>query len=528
VHRENTKQTYFSEKDKFIESIEKRMEFVTKSGVFPTRNLELFSNLEDLIKQGDKGIVAAYLVISGCYPDRSQYNKFLYELQVAGNISGCKSLIWKLSRNSIDLHFMLNVQLTGSRYKHLVDVTHTKNAPYLTGIQRVVGEIVAATSNVVVFSWEYGCGIIQESNLNRSEETLNGSEVKLTWQRSVIARLHGVVPILERRNLTNKFKKLLLPLARKVKRKLLNNEITIHKQSKSSSVLNLFVIDDVITLIEIPEKTNQISYYEVLIESSSLTFQVVLHDFIPFFHAWTVHPGNRGHLNSYVRLVLIADRVIAVSRLIAEQAELVIKAFRLERIDWELRPYVVEYSTLPSGLLRDSNDNFVKVANQIVMLGSLEPRKNHLQFLAALEILFNKGILFDALIIGSTGWENEDLLEKIFLLQSRGLSIERISGAKDAEVKTLIGTSRVLVQISEAEGFGLPVAEALELGTEVIVSNVRPLRDSNSKYIHVVPLGDAIELAAKIHEIIATPHPRIERIEISPKWSDWANLLFKA
>jgi glycosyltransferase involved in cell wall biosynthesis len=527
MSRKNSKQSNFSEKDKFMEVIEKRLEFVSQTGLFHTRSLELFSSLEDIIKYGDKGIVTAYLVISGCYPDRDQYNRFLYELQVAGSIPGCKSLIWKLSRNSMDLHFMLNVQLTVSRHKNLIDVTHTKNAPYLTGIQRVVGEIAAASSDVVVFSWEYGCGIIQEANLNRNEATINGSEIKFTWQRALIARLHGVVPYLERRYLTNKFKKLMLPLAKKVKRKLLNNEITNHKQSTSGLVLNLFVIDNVITLIEIPEKINQISYYEILIESNSLTFQVVLHDFIPFFHAWTVHPSNRGHLNSYVRLVLIADRVVAVSRLIAEQAELVIKAFRLERTNWESRPYLVEYSTLPPGLHRDSADNFVKISNQIVMLGSLEPRKNHLQFLAALEILFNKGILFDALIIGSTGWENEHLLEKIFQLKSKGLSVERISGAKDAEVKTLIGTSRVLVQISEAEGFGLPVAEALELGTEVIVSSVRPLRDMNSKYIHVVPLGDAIELAAKIHELIETPHPRIDNVDIGPKWNDWANLLFK-
>jgi glycosyltransferase involved in cell wall biosynthesis len=526
MYRKNFGEPKFSENDKFLDSIKKRMAFVRKTEEFSTSNSEIFLCFEDLIKSGNKGIVTAYLVISGCYPDRSQYNEFLYELQVVGSISACKSLIWKLSRNSIDLYFMNNVELTNARHKNLMDITHTKNAPYLTGIQRVVREIVGASSNVVTFSWKYGCGIIQESSFIGNEES--DIEYKLTWERWLIARLHRIVPLLERRNLTNNFKKFLLPAARKIKRMLLSNEIRRQGISKSKVVLNLFVIDTVISLVEIPEKINQISCYEILIESSSLTFQIVIHDFIPFFHAWTVHPGNRGHLNSYVRLVLIADRVIAVSGLIAEQAELVIKAFRLERTDWELRPYAVEYLLLPSGLRRESDETYTKVPNQIVMLGSLEPRKNHLQFLAALEIMFNRGILFNALIVGSTGWENEYLLQKLFHLKSMGLSIERVSGAKDSEVKNLIGTSRVLVQISEAEGFGLPVMEALELGTEVIISDVRPLRDLNSKYIHVVALGDAVELATKIQDLIEAPNPRIEKDYLVTKWDDWTSLLFRA
>ena len=75
-------------------------------------------------------------------------------------------------------------------------------------------------------------------------------------------------------------------------------------------------------------------------------------------------------------------------------------------------------------------------------------------------------------LIGARGWENEniiDLLERSPAL--RGHVLEA-SGLTTPGLKRLLRNARALLMPSFAEGFGLPLAEALALGTPAIASNI--------------------------------------------------------
>jgi alpha-1,2-rhamnosyltransferase len=289
---------------------------------------------------------------------------------------------------------------------------------------------------------------------------------------------------------------------------------------------NLLVCNTKFTLPEIPSSNTQISIYEALLETKATYVQVVLYDFIPFFHAWTVHPQNRGHLNSYVRIVLLADRIVAISQLVEEQAKLITKAFRLERKQWISRKVEFDYLPLPSGLTSMTGPPISKIENLVVMLGSIEPRKNHLEFLYAIEILHNRGVPVIAELIGSAGWENDHILSKLENLQAKGISVRRLANLNDSQVKTRIAQARVLLQISEAEGFGLPVLEALTLGTKVIVSDIRPLNDIESPYITKIDLGRPDCVANAISEAISSSVQEKIVPPNSPSWETWHKLLY--
>lgn len=110
-----------------------------------------------------------------------------------------------------------------------------------------------------------------------------------------------------------------------------------------------------------------------------------------------------------------------------------------------------------------------------VVLGTIEPRKNHLLVLQVWKRLVEQwGDQAPLLVlIGQRGWECEnvvDLLERCEALKSH--IIERAS-CSDAELVTWLQHAQALLFPSFTEGFGLPLVEALACGTPVIASNLQ-------------------------------------------------------
>jgi glycosyltransferase involved in cell wall biosynthesis len=114
-----------------------------------------------------------------------------------------------------------------------------------------------------------------------------------------------------------------------------------------------------------------------------------------------------------------------------------------------------------------------------VFLGTIEPRKNHLLALHVWRRLAAElGPHAPRLIlIGRRGWEIEqviDLVERCDAL--RGLVEER-GDVSDRQALDLMRGARALILPSFAEGYGLPVAEALAHGVPVLCSDLPAFRE---------------------------------------------------
>lgn len=115
-----------------------------------------------------------------------------------------------------------------------------------------------------------------------------------------------------------------------------------------------------------------------------------------------------------------------------------------------------------------------------MVLGTIEPRKNHLLLLCVWRDLCKRlgpERVPQLLIVGRRGWENEnviDMLERCTELRSVVRELGRIP---DAELRPLVAGASALLMPSFAEGFGLPVGEALAAGTPVIASDLPAHRE---------------------------------------------------
>jgi len=80
-------------------------------------------------------------------------------------------------------------------------------------------------------------------------------------------------------------------------------------------------------------------------------------------------------------------------------------------------------------------------------------------------------------VIGQRGWECENVVDLLERCQElRGFVIER-NACSDAELVTHLHHAQALLMPSFAEGYGLPVIEALSLGTPVIASDLPVFRE---------------------------------------------------
>jgi glycosyltransferase involved in cell wall biosynthesis len=477
----------------------------------------------DSILKHDSGVLYSWLAVTGCYPTKHELQEYKSDIDVNGFQVAVQTLITRRIKDIDNANKLAKVNLVIPSKRLIVDVTHTYSAPYLTGIQRVVVGVTKNVNEVATFIWVGTTGILQERELHAQTSELHA---QTSWRMRTVFYLHSLVPKLESTALGKALRVSLLPIARRLKRTLITQEVESelgHEGNENWS--NLLIANCQITLPEIPSLIEHISAYEAILEYQAAEIQVILYDFIPFFHAWTVHPGNRGHFSSYIRLVFLSNRVISISHLVQQQAELIIKAFRLERDSWSGKRQEFSYLALPSGLTPAAPNEFNKQPNLVVMAGSIEPRKNHLQFLDALEILAIQGISIKGEILGSAGWENDHILDRMHHLQARGVSVSRIGNLSDHEMRQHIGEAKILLQISEAEGFGLPIAEALALNTRVIVSNIRPLNEWAGKHVEVVQLGDAIGLAGKISTWLKEDYEIDSKPQVS--WKDWTDLLYR-
>jgi hypothetical protein len=114
-----------------------------------------------------------------------------------------------------------------------------------------------------------------------------------------------------------------------------------------------------------------------------------------------------------------------------------------------------------------------------IMLGTIEPRKNHWLILQIWRRLVEiHGAAAPRLVlIGQRGWECEnavDMLERCALLKEH---VIELSGCSDAALSTYLFHAQALLFPAFTEGFGLPLAEALAMGTPVIASDIKVFKE---------------------------------------------------
>lgn len=115
-----------------------------------------------------------------------------------------------------------------------------------------------------------------------------------------------------------------------------------------------------------------------------------------------------------------------------------------------------------------------------LMLGTIEPRKNHALLLQVWrELSAALGPAAPRLVVvGQAGWLCEDIIESLRRGDPSQTRVLYQPSCSDAQLATWLRHARALLFPSFAEGFGLPVVEALAHGVPVIASDLPVFRET--------------------------------------------------
>jgi len=165
-----------------------------------------------------------------------------------------------------------------------------------------------------------------------------------------------------------------------------------------------------------------------------------------------------------------------------------------------------------------------------LMVGTLEPRKGHADVLEAFSELWQQGANDRLVLVGRMGWRVEDLHRRILGHPEFGGKLLWFDDVGDGELERIYQACEGFIIASHAEGFGLPLIEALGHRKPVLARDLPIFRRHENLGVRYFPTAAGpLELAECIRGWITDI--REGRICVTPpiaNWKESAQLILSA
>lgn len=233
---------------------------------------------------------------------------------------------------------------------------------------------------------------------------------------------------------------------------------------------------------------------------------VTIHDVVPWTHPDTLTPRGLGfHLRMGGRAAREADLIVTPTAAVADQIRDVLSP-RAEVI--AVHPGFSSDLTV-SDDASERRARHVGSVDYLLFVGTAEPRKG---LDTLLDALSEPALIGQSLVVvGPRGWGGVDVGQAA---QARGVG-DRVTvtgRVDDGDLAALYAGAGVVVMPSRAEGFGLPVLEAMALGVPVVTSDDPAMCEVGGRATQTFPVGDPAALSAAIAHVLSDGELRAQMI----------------
>lgn len=324
-----------------------------------------------------------------------------------------------------------------------IDVTNLLRVPFLTGIQRVVREVVLRMLQrtdweIVLLNYNEGYHLYEKADTERFYSYFDcgvGSREEIITAEAV--RIEDFRP----------------------------NDIFFD----IDSVWNLPLRRSVL----LPQ-----------LKASGVKLAVYVYDVIPITHPQFCHEETLNNFMNYIGAYLqYADIIIASARSTLDAIDVLLEQLKLPAIpgfvSWLGSDFNVQEAEAEE--ICPEAEEAVSAGRYILMVGTIEPRKNHGLLLDAFDNqLFDEGL--NLVFVGRIGWNVEAFQSRIEKHPKLGKQFFHLKGMNDAAIDYLYRNAYCVAFPTFNEGFGLPIIEAFQRGAPVLASDISILREVGGSY----------------------------------------------
>ena len=212
---------------------------------------------------------------------------------------------------------------------------------------------------------------------------------------------------------------------------------------------------------------------------------MVIYDLLPLLHPHWFNPKTTRNFHRWLKTVVIySDSIICISNVV-----------KLEVNVWLARQYRLNYDSIPVstislganiketapslGLPENVNELMAALTSRlcILMVGTIEPRKGHTQVLDIFNEIWLSGQEVNLVIVGKPGWKTEALQQSLRIATKKQKKLFWLESVSDEFLELLYAGSDGVLVASYAEGYGLPLVEALTYGKSVLARDISVFRE---------------------------------------------------
>lgn len=251
-----------------------------------------------------------------------------------------------------------------------------------------------------------------------------------------------------------------------------------------------------------------------------------VHDLIPITHPQFCRPGEDVRHRRRMRAVL--DTAAGV---VANSAHTLGTLRNFAEVEGKsLPPAVVAWPGTPALPILPRNDASEAT---FVILGTIEGRKNHellLRVWRGLIASMDSTRVPRLVIVGRRGWQASEVFAQLDS-GDFGSFVTEVGALDDWRLAEVLASARALLFPSHAEGYGIPLAEALAAGVPVIASDSPVFREIGQGVPELLPSDDIAAWRKAVLDYAYEPSSRraaqCSRLEqySSPSWKTHFDLL---
>lgn len=211
--------------------------------------------------------------------------------------------------------------------------------------------------------------------------------------------------------------------------------------------------------------------------SKAITF---VHDIAFKIMPEVTHPSNLVYLEAnFSRWLKRTDAIVAISDQTASDIRAVFPSYshKLSRIYLGVDKGMYFLQSLES--IHAVMRKYGLKKDYFLYVGNIEPRKNLSMLLDAYKSYCDNYVRSTQLVlVGSDGWKNQEILEKIERLVADGYDVFRpVSYVEDEDLPALYSGAKALIHLALYEGYGLSLIQAQSCGTPIVATDLAVFKE---------------------------------------------------